>query len=298
MAYNPVVAKPFTVFSKDRLDGSISSQNFNVDLTAPGKEHNSRIKLNHIAFWHTWKNINTHTKQIRITEDVDAQNDPQTYTFTCTEGNYNATELAAQLATDLTTQSAASGQSITYSCSYDNNADTFTFSTATAGKTFKFLWSNSLTTMARILGFDTSSDSDVVADVAGTPTGAVASIASDLSPLVNGITSVEFHINKFSDGYNTENANQNSDIMASIPIESLFSESQVYRPNYDEIVFNLPNLHNQVNFRLSCNFNNGVGRVDLPSNSDWSISFADLESSVHQDHKAIKTLAATGYLGN
>jgi len=287
--FAPVIARPIPVFSKDRLAGSISAQNFNVDLSVPSRhERHSKLILNHIIIPHTFKNICEHTDQIVITEDVDAANDPMTYTFSLTNLNLSANDLATQLASELTTKSAASGQSITYAVTFDRNSNKFTFSTATAGKTFQFLWTNSASTMARILGFSTSADSDVVADVAGTPSGSVASISSDLAPLVQGVTTIELHVNKFSDGNNSEQANRTSDIMLSIPITSVFSENLVFKPNLEQYQFDVQNFHGVVNFRLSCNYNNGLGRVDLPSDSDWSMFFIDVESQVADQYLTVK----------
>ena len=297
MSFAPILAKSTLINSKDRIAGSISAQNFIADLSVPGKEADSKVILAHALIPHTWKNINVNTYGIRVTEDVDAENDPQVYTFTMATGNYNASQLATQLASELTTASAASGQSITYSCSYDANQNAFTFSTATAGKTFQFNWTNSASTMYRILGFSNSADSSVVANVAGTPTGSVASISSDLSPLVNGISSVELHINHFNDGNNTEDVNRTSDIIVSIPITSTFGEVLVYKPNFEQFQFDIPNLHDHVQFRLSCNYNNGTGRVDLPSDSDWSLFLVDLENAVDPSIKRRQFVGKTGYLG-
>ena len=334
------VSKSVIIGSKDRAPGSLSVSNFKVDLSAQGKEPNSKVVLSHISIPHTWKNINGFTDTIKMNEcglgdrtissigtganpivtvtsthlmstgfnvdisgsdstpDIDGtglvvtvlsgttfsldtppngavtivgttgtvdQRCSPNYTFSLTNGNYNATELATQMIIDFEAASLANSfGTTTYEITYDANADTFTIYTGVVGRTLEIFWAESLS--RRILGF-----------TEGATASGPETYISDLSPLVSGIQTINLEINNFEDGINTENLNQ-LDTMIEIPITSTFGEQLIYSPTFTDFMFAIRNFHSLVTIRLTVNYNNGTGRIDLPTDSDWSMFLVDIES--------------------
>ena len=195
-------------------------------------------------------------------------------TFVMTPGNFNSAQLATQLGTELTADSLANGYSLTYTVVFSATADTFTFA---AGLTegFNLFWQFANTTMNRILGFTETS-------------GAVLTDVNDESPLVSGIDEIRLHLGTYADGFSTDQ-NRQTDSVVPIPITSVFGERLVYIPRTTErYTWKMSNLHTSIRIRLSVDYNNGGTRVDLPSDSDWTIFLIDLEVDTNVPQSVIE----------
>jgi hypothetical protein len=199
--------------------------------------------------------------------------DSVTYTSVTTPADYNITAMGAYLSTQV---SANSPFTFTYTFAYESHLDVFTVDTL-ATELFIIHGSDIASTMKTLIGFTADSASAITA-------------SSDVSPVASAITDIDMHIGTFSDGVTSDPAGLN-DIFATIPIKSTFNELLVYEPSqlYKLVI---RNFHSIVSFRLTVNYGNGLGDVDLPSNGEWTMSLLDLEipssSFISQEGQFVK----------
>lgn len=177
-------------------------------------------------------------------------------TSNTTIGNYSASVLATRLTTDLT--AAAKYSTITVTAPADSNNNKYTINTSNSDQVM--ILDMTLTTMRRILGFSpTYSDSG-------------SSLVSDVGHLVNGITSIQFHLSTYTSGVSSEKRNTRNTIFHSMALNTSFDEIIPYEP-FQKVYHSFPSFYTTVRLRLSCRFL--TDRVTLPLTEDWEISFKE-----------------------
>ena len=114
-------------------------------------------------------------------------------TMSIDPGTYTANQLAADIETKLNNIAAADASGNTYSVTYDTNAEKFKIDqTNAAGVAVNFEWSNSSTTAAQLLGFNTATTTNASIAAGG------GSVQSDNSVLANYYS---FNNNYLNDKY-------------------------------------------------------------------------------------------------
>ena len=114
-------------------------------------------------------------------------------TMSIDPGTYTANQLAADIETKLNNIAAADASGNTYSVTYDKNAGKFKIDqTNAAGVAVNFEWSNSSTTAAQLLGFNTATTTNASIAAGG------GSVQSDNSVLANYYS---FNNNYLNDKY-------------------------------------------------------------------------------------------------
>lgn len=267
MSSKNIVGSTIHISSRDRLTGG-SIYDFDLDLSKNKNagEQGTDVLVRWTSIPSTIYNVNEYTNVLTWVEDQDSPVAELPCSITVPEKSYTGSQLASYLETAMTTESAANGETIVYSVSYDSQPARFTFSTATAGKTFKLTFSSSSASMSRLLGFTNSTDTSLGDDENDIVSSTIAQMFSSLS--------YNIHVQGYNDGHLSSNAH-NNDTLISVPALVPFGHVLNYEIKDSNESFHIRDLYSaRKRFYITTDYGNGLGEKPAKLLGDWEMFLA------------------------